>query len=457
MRRASIRLRLTAWYALIFAVVLAVFTTGVYFAVRNSLREQLDDSLATRALLLAPLVTTDASGRPSLDLAGGAVSVEDSYVRLYDASGELRSESNGPSPRPEVPAAEVARARSGETRRKTIGTGDAESRVRIIPVEQRGAIVGVLEVGESAEEVGETMRSVLIALAVAAPIALLAGVGGAWWLSSRALSPIDRITRAAGEISTGGDLRRRLDLDLPDDEVGRLARTLDAMIERLDAAFERQRRFTADASHQLRTPLTALRGQIDVVLGRPRDSAEYERVLRAADVQVARMNALVESLLTLARADTGVLRPQRDRVEFAAVVEAVAEQVRGDAAASGLELRIEHGPPDTFAAADESLLAQALLNLADNAVRYTRAGAVTLGWTGGARPSLFVRDTGPGIPSEQRERVFERFYRVDPAAPGGTGLGLSIVRAIADAHGWDLTVQSRADGTTITLVAAQAG
>jgi len=163
-----------------------------------------------------------------------------------------------------VDAGALERARAGRPGHATVDATEAEARVLTLPVRRDGAVVAILQVGESTAELRETLRILLLIFAVAVPAALvLAGLGG-WWLSLRALAPIDRLTRAARQISDGGDLSRRLDLDLPEDEVGRLARTFDEMLARLDAAFGRQRQFTADASHELRTPLTAVRGQIEV-------------------------------------------------------------------------------------------------------------------------------------------------------------------------------------------------
>jgi heavy metal sensor kinase len=279
---------------------------------------------------------------------------------------------------------------------------------------------------------------------------VLASLGG-WWLSRRALAPIDSITRAAADIYGGGDLERRLGLELPDDEVGRLARTFDAMLARLDAAFQHQRQFTADASHELRTPLTAVRGQIEVALERPRDAAEYQRVLAAVNEQVERMTRLVGGLLVLARSDAGAQRLQRERIDLGDLVTSVAEQVRPLGERKGVDVLVQ-GNGTLVAEGDEDLLLQLMLNLADNAVKYTAAGAVTLGWRDHGRPELFVRDTGPGITIEHRDHVFERFYRVDAArSEGGAGLGLAISRWIAEAHGGTLTLESSDGGSTFTV------
>jgi heavy metal sensor kinase len=240
--------------------------------------------------------------------------------------------------------------------------------------------------------------------------------------------------------------------------VGRLARTFDAMLARLDEAFRRQRQFTADASHELRTPLTVIKGDIGVALNRPRGAAEYRRVLAELEDEVDRLTRLVEDLLLLARADTGRPLLQPESLDLAGLLRAVADQVRPLAEAKGLTLHLQ--VPDSLPLnGDPDKLIRLFLNLLDNAVKYTPAGGqVTLqataavgGWssavTSEASPAVIVQvtDTGPGIPPEHLAHIFERFYRADESrsrAAGGSGLGLAIARWIAEAHGGRIEVDS---------------
>ena len=454
MRTPTIRVRLTLWYVAVLALVLLAFSAAIYVTLRRSLDEDLTDSASNRAALTMDLIEFDGVGEPSLELPSYAASpdADEAFQRLIAPDGELLFDNSGESGEDvaNVNPDAFARALAGE---RTVST-DGASRVVTLPVMSEGEVAGVLQVGESTDDLEETSAALLTIFAVAIPLALaLASLGG-WWLAGRALSPIDRVTRAAQQISDSGDLSGRLRLDLPDDEVGRLARTFDQMLERLDAAFQRQRQFTADASHELRTPLTAVRGQIDVALERPREPEEYRRVLDAVNDQVERMTRLIGGLLTLARSDAGAIPLDFAPVELGALVGSVAGQVRPLAEQKGLALRVE-GDGAARVRGDEDLLLQLLLNLADNAVKYTPAGSVTIGWTGGAGPSVFVRDTGPGIGDEHRERVFDRFYRVDPARDGaGAGLGLAISRWIADAHGATLRLDSAPGGSTFTLAFA---
>jgi heavy metal sensor kinase len=453
-RRLSIGGRLMLWYVAILSALLLVFALTIYLTMRSQLREQLDDTLENRAFFATELITTDG-GELAINLDEDATNPDsdDTFHRLISSDGDVvfsDSRELGDVP---LDDDAVRSALAGNVTRSTVSASGREVRVRTQPVREGGDIVGVLQVGQTTDDIDETLSSLLRIFAIALPSALVLASLGGWWLSSRALSPIDRVTNAAREISDGGDLSRRLNLDLPDDEVGRLARTFDEMLARLDEAFQRQRRFTADASHELRTPLTAVRGQIDVALERPRDPAEYQRVLAEVNAQVDRMTRLVGGLLMLARSDAGALPIERERVDIGGLMESVAEQIRAGAELKGLAVRVDaDGVLQTTG--DEDLLLQLMLNLADNAVKYTRSGVITLGWRSGGAPQAFVRDTGGGIAAEHRERIFERFYRVDSARSGedsGAGLGLAISRWIAEAHGASLILESDDGGSTFTV------
>jgi heavy metal sensor kinase len=441
----SIRVRLTIWYLLLLAVTLAVFSVAVYLALRQSLYDNLDDALESRSELVAGIVAGGGlEGLDAGDIPGDPVEGEE-FVRVYDASGNLMYDNTASAFRPAEDPAGVQSALSGRTTRRDVDAGGVSLRVVIEPIEGEGGTLGVVEVGLSEDDVSETLQRLLVIIAIAYPLALvLAGLGGVI-LADRALSPIDRVTRAARQI-TAEDLSQRLDLDLPDDEVGRLAQTFDEMIARLDAAFRRQREFTADASHELRTPLTAIKGQAEVALQRERDPDAYREVLYSINSEVDRMIRLVAGLLTLARADSGQLSLSRGPVDPGEIISGAVEQVRGAAEQKGISLDAANGPP-VIINADKDLLWQLLLNLLDNAVKFTPAGGeVVVAWRlENETVAIEVADNGRGIPPEHLDRVFDRFYRADPARSsdgGGAGLGLSISRWIAEAHGGSIAAES---------------
>jgi len=452
----SLRLRLTLWYVLLLAVILAGFSAGIYLTLRHNLYDSLDDSIRNRADTLLGVVQYD-NARPTLAgrVSSGDPNAEESFVRVLDASGGVTFANSAAVEDAPVDQQALDRALLGETGTRTVTVGDETMRVRTLPIPHDDLIGGVLEVGQSQDDLSDTLQALLLILAVAYPLTLATASFGGVFLAGRALSPIDRLTGLARRISAE-DLSQRLDLKLPDDEVGRLARTFDEMIARLDAAFRRQREFTADASHELRTPLTAIKGQVEVALGKPRDADSYREVIQVVNEEVDRMIRLVGSLLTLARADGGQIPTAAEAVNLPELVGAAVEQVRPAMDQRGVELQLEPGPAVTLRA-DEDLLLQLLLNLLDNAGRYTAPGGrVTVGWAvGNGQAEVWVRDTGEGIAPEYLPHIFERFYRVDKArsrAAGGAGLGLSICRWIAEAHGGSISVESApGQGTAFTV------
>jgi heavy metal sensor kinase len=452
----SIRLRLTLWYVLLLAIILAGFSAGIYLTLRHNLYANLNDSLETRANDLVPLISQEGA-RPTLpeDVSANSPDLGEQFVRLFDVSGQPTFDNSDQAGTVPVDAKAVQRALSGKTTIRGASVGGDQFRVLAAPIEVDGRVIGVLEVGRTAGDVTDTLNILLLILGIAYPVTLAAASLGGIFLAGRALSPIDRLTRLARRISAE-DLSQRLDLRLPDDEVGRLARTFDEMIARLEDAFQRQRQFTADASHELRTPLTAIKGQAEVALSRPRDAVAYREVLQAVNEEVDRLIRMVGSLLTLARADAGQIPIASEPVSLGDLIAAAVEQVRPMAEERSLRLSVDRGPSATLQA-DEDLLLHLLLNLLDNAVKYTASGGrVTVGWrVNGREIELRVRDTGVGIGPEHLPHIFDRFYRADKArsrAEGGAGLGLSISRWIVEAHRGSISVESSPEeGSTFTV------
>jgi heavy metal sensor kinase len=446
---------LTLWYVLLLAITLAAFSAGVYVALRQTLNRNLDDSLEGRAEIIAGLVTEDGQlGDGDVEIPGDPVDGEE-FARIYDSSGDVAFDNISPRfPVPEDPDA-VRAALSGRTTRRGVDAGFGKLRVLTAPIRADSGIIGVTEVGLSEDDVREPLSVLLVIIAVGYPLALVIASGGGVFLAGRALSPIDALTRTARKISAA-DLSQRLDMRLPDDEVGRLARTFDEMIARLDDAFRRQRQFTADASHELRTPLTAIKGQTEVALQRDRDVESYKEVLRAVNSEVDRMMRLVGSLLALARADSRQIPIDKERVALGEVLTDAVEQVRPAAQRNGISINLR-GDDEVRLMADQDLLLQLMLNLLDNAVKYTPSGGtvdVSLSAADG-QAEVAVSDSGPGIAAEHLPHIFDRFYRVDRArsrAEGGVGLGLSICRWIAEAHGGSIRAHSApGEGSTFIV------
>ena len=456
-RPIPIRIRLTLWYVALLAVILAAFGTGVYLTLSRSLNNSLDNSIRVQAEAIMDTVRYE-KGRPTLSTSPStSLGGEERFTRVFDSAMEPTFDNTGHHGTVPIDRLSLASSLKGQTTMRNVVTGGEEERLRVVtaPIVFEGTLVGVLEVGQSRDDVTDPLGTLLAIMGVAYPVTLALAVLGGIFLSRRALAPVDRVTDLARRISAD-DLSQRLDLDLPEDEIGRLARTFDEMIARLDEAFRRQRQFTADASHELRTPLTIMKGQLDVALQKERGPEEYRKVLQAVNDEVDRLVNLAGSLLTLTRADARQVPLTLEDVRVADVVAGAVEHLTPTAAGKQIELSAESGN-GVAVNADEDLLIQLLLNLLDNAIKYTpEGGAVSVRWDRSAEDvEIRVRDTGNGISQEHIPLIFDRFYRADEArsrVDGGAGRGLAISKWIAEAHGGSLGVESTlGSGSTFTI------
>jgi heavy metal sensor kinase len=293
-------------------------------------------------------------------------------------------------------------------------------------------------------------------LLVSIPILLFSAAAGGYWMSRRALAPVDQITHTARSISVQ-NLSRRLLVPQTHDELQRLSETLNSMLERLEAAFKKIIQFTADASHELRTPVAVMRTRTELSLRKPRSADEYRETLAQVHSELEKTSELVERLMLLARADYGVEALQLSTTDLREIVREVCGQGKMLSAAKEIDFRQQIQEIPLWVKADAHALRRLFLILVDNAVKYTPQGGrvdVVVGQENGFAIGE-VRDTGIGIAPEDLPNVFERFYRADKARSresGGVGLGLSIGRWIAEAHGGTIDVQSSPGGGSIFRV-----
>ncbi len=307
----------------------------------------------------------------------------------------------------------------------------------------------------SSAAVEDSNRRLLLTLALGSALLVLVGGVIAYLVVSRALRPVGEIAALARTISEQ-DLHRRVEVRAPDDELGELVRTFNLMLGRLEAIFDSLQRFTADAAHELRAPLSVMRSQVEVALNRRRDPAEYERVLRRVLEQIEHLTRISGQLLLIARADAGQLRPDVERIDVADFVQELEARWRAVAESRGFNLEVE-APDAGDLEADPALFRRVLDNLLDNAARYAPAGStVRLAARQDGTDWVFsVSDQGPGVPADQRQRIFERFGRADSArtrGQGGAGLGLALGSVIAAAHGGSLEhVDGPGPGATFRL------
>jgi len=486
--RLQIRWRLTLWYTSLTTLVLVTFSIAIYIGLERRLSDDLDKDLRSQAAFASASVTFGAGGAI---IASREELSDEAILKVIDLNGKVHLNFRGGQLQ-EIPVqtGDVNRAATGKTTYRTVRLDDQTLRVISLPIRnQQGSIVGAVQMGMSTARIDDALSLLKQALLVIGPIAIVLAAGTGYMLAGRALRPVADITRLAGQIG-GNDLHSRLNLDLPNDELGRLATTFDSMLGRIDESFQRQRQFTGDAAHELRTPLSLMRSQIDLALTQADTPEELREALQALDGDVGHMTALVGALLSLARADAGALSPNREPVDLAELARDVCDQYAPILADNDLTLTCELTPAPVQA--DAGMIIQVLVNLVDNAVTSTPAGgsiSIRTGQGLGARDQrlgrknqalvvrgqeqrsvaqrtgpwpltpgpcfLEVSDTGIGIPSEHLPRIFDRFYRVDSGrarARGGIGLGLAISQAIVQAHGGMIAATSDLRrGSTFTL------
>lgn len=436
MRRLPIRWKLTIWYAAFFSLAMVVLAAALYFGLRSRLYESLDEQVAVQVRLAQEAIRVE-NGTPVLRTDMTLLD-DDAFDLLMAPDGEILALRGDELD--DVPLAlpdSVSDALRGRGSVATIQVDSEEPlRVRTMPVRFDDGVIGVLQAGLASEDVDETLSEVVSLLAIGVPVVLGFAVGGGYLLAGRVLAPVVTISRLASSIGER-DLSARLKLDLSNDELGHLARTVDGMLDRIEDAFERQRRFTGDAAHELRTPLGLMRSQVDLALARPRSAEAYREALEELDTDLERMARLVGALLTLARTDARHLAIERASFDLGNTIDMVLEQFVSLADEAGVTLKSDTSL--TTVLADEGLLIQVLVNLLENAFAHTPSGGQI---TAGCRMErehvrLWVADTGSGVAPAHRERIFDRFYRVDAGRTreaGGTGLGLAIAKAIAEAH-----------------------
>ncbi|HEY7039442.1 MAG TPA: heavy metal sensor histidine kinase [Methylomirabilota bacterium] len=457
-RALSIRTRLTLWYSGVLLAILVTISVLSYSWLRFGLLQDLDASLLTVAQVVKD---TGAQERASGDQE--AMLRELLGPELYDKFFQLLDPEGRPqvTPAPHragaLPLSPGARARAahGQNTFETVSLVGAEPvRVLTMPIVRDGRVVEIVQVGMLLRRARATLDRYVDTLTVLIPLGVgLAALGGAI-IARIALRPLDRMTRTARRISAE-DLSERVERPRTGDELDRLAETMNDMLARLEQAFAQSRRFAADAAHELRTPLAALRGTTEVALRGDRSPAEYRKVLASSLEEVERLIRLSEDLLLFSRSQAGS-EPAGERVELEPLLLEGLDAGARLGQAAGVSVRIEHAAP-AVVRGDATALRRVLLNLVENAVKYTpRGGKVELSLIAeDDTASLTVSDTGMGLDPADAERIFEPFVRLDAARSrdtGGAGLGLAIARSIVMAHRGSLAVESRpGSGSRFTI------
>jgi two-component system OmpR family sensor kinase len=427
--RVPLRIKLTLAFAGVMAVLLAAAGVGLSVLVARNLDRAIDAGLAARARDAAALVAGD----------GGAARLtrsREAIAQLLSPGGAVLQTTTRAGDAPLLgPARRRLALRGPVVEDRPLGPSEDEVRLLARPAHTDDTRA-VLVIGESLDQREQSLESLRALLVVGGPLALLVASLFGSALAAFALRPVEQMRRRAAAIKAS-PAGRRLPVPPSADEIGRLGRTLNEMLDRLDAGFARERAFVSDASHELRTPLAILRTELELALRGPRGRDELEAAVRSAAEETDRLSALAEDLLVIARADQGQL-PIRSQPLYADdLLETLARRFASRTRAQHRRLRAEPAPGVRLRG-DPMRLEQALANMVENALRYGR-GAIVLSADADAddgRVRLHVCDEGPGFPAEFLPDAFERFSRADEARTrGGTGLGLAITAAIADAHG----------------------
>lgn len=460
----SFRLRLAWRFAVTMALACGAAALVAVAALREVLDRETEASLLSVASLQAAAVTRSPSGQMAFHewelMPEEAASIRDlnRYAQVWTASGEslLRTQYIGedlPLDREALRA-----AAGGELAWAEASFQGMPIRSLYYPLGRLGGAHSrhVLQVAAPVERRNQVVRIAAAFLGVVVGIATAGTFFGSWWLANRAIRPVHEIIDQA-EAMKAGTAGHTIAASADTAEYRRLVDVLNRLLERLDEAYEVQRRFTADASHELRSPLTALFGELDMALRRERSPDEYRRVIRSALEEVERLSRVSDDLLTLARSDAGAMRPHLRRSDLIECSERTVDRLRGKADAKRVGLELDARAP-VVGLFDTDLLERLIWNLTDNAIQFTPAGGKVDVRVDGDDDHAYitVSDTGPGIPPEELDHVFERFFRADEARrtadAGGSGLGLSIARAIVDLHGGEIRAANRAEGGAVFTV-----
>jgi heavy metal sensor kinase len=448
-RFRTLRFRFALWTSLLVLVILAIFSVYVYLSLARNISTAVDNSLSLNASQVSAGLNVDngqlvlpenlAEGTENGDAPGPGFS-----VRILSPQGQALQEIGPYQGLPFLAGQSFTTYKIPKT--------DTTVRIYTLPVYENSNLIAVIQVAQSLQDVQRTLHRLLVALLISVPaLVILSGLGG-YLLVTRALEPIDRITSTARQISAK-DLSQRLNLPSTDDEVGRLAQTLDGMLERLEDSFRRERQFTNDASHELRTPLAAMQAILSVIREKQRKPEEYQQALDDLAEETDRLRTLIENLLRLARSDKQA--PELfEAVDLSTLIDDVCDSMRPLAEAKQLSLT-NHSSSDMIIWGNSDDLIRLFVNLIDNAIKYTTSGNIDLQVSsiGEKAVRVVVADTGIGISGENLPHIFDRFFRADKSRfSGGAGLGLAIAKEIVAAHHGTIDASSAiGQGTSITI------
>ena len=429
--RLSVRARLALWHAAVLTLIVCLFSAGIFVFVRGSLFAGVDRQLQRALTTIDWVYHHEPEDIQYLAPESGIV-----LFRVV-ANGKVFYQTD------KWARTGLATALAEASTSEPMSWKGPDGRWYRVRIAAEPSYTIAAAVDEGARR--DAMWTLIVILAAGIPLAAGLAIAGGYFLAGRALAPVGAMADKASEI-TADSLSERLPVANPRDEFGRLATVFNDTLARLQDSFERLRRFTADASHELRTPLTAMRSVGEVALQAPRDAAKYREVIGSMLEEVHRLTHLADSLLVLTRADSGATGTERELVELGSLAGSVADHLRVLAEEKQQRLVVESGVR-VEALCDPAILRLGLMNLLHNAIKYTpERGAISIrtGETASGHSSIEVEDSGPGIAPAHRDRIFERFYRVDAGSgeSRGAGLGLAIARWAVAANGGRIELES---------------
>ncbi len=444
MMTLPIRLRLTAWYFAVLAVVLSAFGVGAYLEMRHSIHRTVDEELQIRADGVRQMIARTIQRGEEDELQDELR--EHTEMRAGGALLQVSDEQGGWLYRSQ------AMSDYGVPRTVKVSVRPVDFTSKDVPLRVWGEVFRagnqsyLIQVAIEMDDFYEALDHFALLLFISIPTLLLCAAAGGYWISTRALAPVDQITQTARTISAQ-NLSSRLVVPHTGDELQRLSETLNGMLERLEAAFKKITQFTADASHELRTPVAVMRTRAELSLRKARSAGEYRDVIAEVLSELEKTSGLIEQLMFLARADSGAETLHFAATNVAEVLREACHQGSALAEAKQIAFQEQISGDSMWIQGDASSLRRLFLILIDNAVKYTPASGkieVSLQRNDGYAVAE-VRDTGIGIAEADLPNVFERFYRADKARTresGGVGLGLSIGRWIAEVHAGTIEVHS---------------
>lgn len=436
MKKLSVKMKITLWYTGLIVIILGAIFAAVLLATDKVLLLGVQNKLEEEVYDFAEELKIDNAGRlrlEKLDFLKDGV-----RLAVYHENGQMITGLVA-SGLPEMPFADELLQKAGNGQQNWF-VYDFYFKPR--HAENFYWVRGTVPLSSAYAE----RDKILWQCALFFPLLILLAALGGYWITKKAFRPVTRITEAAAQISSGSDLSKRIELEGADDEIDTLAKTFDGMFARLEAAFEAERQFTDDASHELRTPTSVIIAQAECGLQQP-DSESKQQALQGVLQQARKMSKLVNQLLQLARADRHQASLDLEEFDLSELTEIVAEEAKGLAAAKAITLTAEI-EPSVMVQADQTLLMRIWLNLLTNAVKYGRQpGQIWLTLTSDGQNAIgTVRDDGIGISADELPKIWKRFYRVNTArssgADSGTGLGLAMVKWMVESHGGTVTATS---------------